>query len=365
MTGTSRPIRVIQWATGAIGKFTIGTCATNDAFELVGCYVHSPEKAGRDAGEIAGIAPLGVEASRDVDTILAIDADVVHYAPLLANVDEMCRILEAGKNVVTPTGFTTVRDEGDRARLEAACQAGGVSFHGSGIHPGFSGDRLPLILSAMSQRIDRIIVYEVIDMSRVNESWDMVEMLGFDMTPEEARKTPPALFEVMSTIFFESIALVAEGLGVDIDHYEKRHEFALAKRDVEIDLELGTKKGTIRQGHVAGQSFDYRGMVGGEAVIDFRTRWKMGDDLEPDWPFYDPWSYRVIIEGEPPLQLKFTCGAEDGKDSAAYGLLCTAMNCLNTIPHLVAATPGIKTQLDLPMIRAVNAFHPGRSRSNR
>ena len=358
MTYFGKPIRVIQWATGSIGKFTIATCAQNPAFELVGCYVHSPAKAGRDAGEIAGVGLLGVIASHDVDQVLSIDADIVNYAPLLANVDEICRILESGKNLVTPSGFTTIRNEVDAARIEAACRKGAVSFHGSGIHPGFSGDRLPLILSAMSRRIDRIIVYEVVDMSHVNESWEMVEILGFDMTSEEARANPPALLGVMSTIFFESIGLVAQGLGIEIERYEKHHEFALAKRDITIDLELGTRKGTIRKGHVAGQSFDYRGMVGGEAVIEYRTRWKMGSDLEPDWPFYEPWYYEIRIEGEPPLRLKFTCGADDGSDSAAYGLLCTAMNCMNSMPHVVAASPGVKTQLDLPMLRAVNAFRP-------
>jgi hypothetical protein len=358
MPSPSKPIRVIQWATGSVGKLTIATCARNDAFELAGCWVHSAGKVGRDAGEIAGVGALGVIATDDVDELLAVDADVVCYAPLLAEVGEICRILESGKNVVTPTGFTTIRDPEAAARIEAACQRGGVSFHGSGIHPGFSGDRLPLILSAMSQRIDRIIVYEVVDMSRVNESQELVSLLGFDMSPEDARANPPALLDVMSTIFFESIALVAEGLGVEIERYEKQHEFALARRDITIELELGTKQGKIRKGHVAGQSFDYRGMVGDEAVIDFRTRWKMGNDLDPDWPFDHPWYYEILIEGEPPLRLRFTCGAEDGHDSAAYGLLCTAMNCVNTMPHVVAASPGVRTQLDLPMIRAVNAFHP-------
>lgn len=356
MSGSAKPIRVIQWATGSIGKFAIGTCKTNAAFELVGCYVHSPEKAGLDAGEIAGVGPIGVTATDDIGAVLAIDADVVLYAPLLSNVGEICQILEAGKNVITPTGFTSVGDPAEAARIEAACQKGGVSFHGTGIHPGFSGDRLPLVLSAMAQRIDRIIVYEVVDMSHINESWDMVSMLGFDMTPEQARKNPPALLGVMSKIFFESIDLVAQGLGIEIDRFEKRHEFALAKNDITIDLELGTKTGTIQKGHVAGQSFDYDGIIGDKAVIEFKTRWKMGNDLEPDWPFYEPWYYEIIIEGEPPLRMKFTCGAKDGSDSAAYGLLCTTMNCINAMPQVVESSPGIKTQLDLPLIRAVNAF---------
>jgi len=358
MAKTNTPIRVIQWATGAIGKISIATFAQNSAYELVGCYVHSHEKAGKDAGELAGVGRLGVACTNRIDDILELDADVVLYAPLLANVDEMCRLLESGKNVVTPCGFTTVRNDADRAKLEAACAKGGVSFHGSGIHPGFSGDRLPLILSAMSRRIDRIVVYEVVDMSKVNESWHMVESLGFDMTPDEARAKPPMLLGVMSTIFWESIALVAKGLGIEIDQYEKRHQFALAKRDITVELELGTKTGTIRKGHVAGQAFDYTGLVAGKPAIEFRTRWQMDKDLDPEWavPVDHPWYYQITIEGDPRLQLLFTCGKEDGSDSAVLGLVGTAQNCINTMPLLVAAKPGIQTQLDLPVIRAVNAF---------
>jgi hypothetical protein len=360
MAYKGKPIRVIQWATGAVGKISITTFKNNPAYQLVGCYVHSADKAGMDAGEVAGVGKMGVICSNNIDEILKIDADIVMYAPLLSNVDEMCRILEAGKNLVTPTGYTTVRDESDRAKLEAACKKGGVSMHGSGIHPGFSGDRLPLIASALSRRIDKITVYEVVDMSKVNESWHMVEFLGFNMTPEAASAEPPMLLGVMSKIFFESIALVAEGLGVQIDEYQKKHEFALAKNDIEIDLELGTKKGTILKGRVAGQAFDYIGLVAGKPVIDFRTRWKMGKDLVPNWPFDHPWYYEVIVDGDPPLNLRFTCGKEDGSDSAILGLVCTALNCINTMPHVIAAAPGIRTQLDLPMIRAVNAFNPPR-----
>lgn len=356
----TKPLRVIQWATGAVGKCNILTCHQNPAFKLVGVYVHSAAKHGKDAGEIAGIGPIGVKASNSIDEVLAIDADIVQYAPLLSNVDEICRILEAGKNVITPSGFTTVSNKADAAKLEAACAKGGVSFHGSGIHPGFSGDRLPLVLSGMSRRIDKITVYEIVDMSLVNESWDMVKILGFDMSADEARKNPPGLLQVLSTIFFESIALVAQGLGLQIDSYEKTHEFALAKHDIEVILDMGNKTGIVRKDHVAGQNFNYMGKVGGKTVIDFKTYWKMSKDLEPNWPFDEPWAYHVIIEGDPNLKLTFTCGAPDGRDSARMGLVCTAMNCMNTAPLVVAARPGIVTQLDLPMIRAVNAFNPKR-----
>jgi hypothetical protein len=90
------PYRVIQWATGAVGKYAIAALHHNPAFELVGCWVHSPDKVGKDAGEIAGIEPIGVKATQSIEEILELEADAVHYAPLLSDPGELCRILESG-----------------------------------------------------------------------------------------------------------------------------------------------------------------------------------------------------------------------------------------------------------------------------
>lgn len=355
MTATTAPLRVIQWATGAIGKSIITTIRNNPAFELVGCYVFSANKHGKDAGEIAGIGSIGVKASNNIDEILAISADVVIYAPMLARVSEICRILESGKNVVTPAGFTTIQDPKVEARIQAACEKGKVSFHGSGIHPGFA-DRLALILSAMSRSIEKITIYEIADMSQVNESWEMVKILGFDMTPDEARTNPPSVLTGMGKTFYESINLLAKGLHIPIDNYQKSHEFALAKHDIEVSLDLGTKTGTVRKGHVGGQNFNYFGRVGDKTVIEFKTYWKMSNDLEPNWPFDEALTYIVDIKGDPDLNLRFTPGKPDGSDATHAGLLGTAQNCINTAPLVVAAKPGFVTQLDLPLICGHEVF---------
>ncbi|MBV8295144.1 MAG: dihydrodipicolinate reductase, partial [Mycobacterium sp.] len=99
--------RVVQWNTGNVGKSSLNSIATNPLFELVGCYAWSPEKAGRDAGELVGIAPLGVEATNDIDALLALKPDCVVYNPMWINVDELVRILSAGVNVVTTASFIT------------------------------------------------------------------------------------------------------------------------------------------------------------------------------------------------------------------------------------------------------------------
>ena len=92
-------LRVVQWATGSVGVAAIKAVADHPELELVGCWVHSKAKVGKDAGEIAGGDPLGVIATDSTDEILAMDADAVIYAPLLPNVDEVIALLRSGKNL--------------------------------------------------------------------------------------------------------------------------------------------------------------------------------------------------------------------------------------------------------------------------
>ncbi len=346
--GSRRPLRILQWATGSIGRHAIRAIAEDPQLALAGVWVHGESKDGVDAGTIAGIAPLGVKATRDKQALLALDADCVLYAPLLADVDEMCAILESGKNLVTPTGFSFVKDPALAGRIEAACQKGGVSFHGSGIHPGFAGDRLPLVLSALCRRIDKITVYEVCDLSQGSESPEMVmQQLGFGMSAADAAKEPPALMGVMSRIFFESMDMVAAGLGFALDGYDHRHEFAVAKRDVPVHA------GMIKQGHVAGQHFEYTGLVKGRPVIQFNTYWKMSKEIEPSWPYDAPIEYTVEIEGDPSVRCSLSPIASDTTEP---GLVWTAMNCVNAFAAVCEAPPGIRTSLDLPIPRAAGRF---------
>src|SRR5438270_8799975 len=100
-----RRYKVIQWATGTVGIHAVPAIVAHPDLELAGLWVHSESKAGRDAGEICGVAPTGVLATNDADTLLATDADCVCYTASSdirpgEVVDDLCRILEAGKNVV-------------------------------------------------------------------------------------------------------------------------------------------------------------------------------------------------------------------------------------------------------------------------
>lgn len=83
-------IRVIQWMTGDVGRVGVRHFADNEVYDLVGVLVHSPDKVGRDAGEIVGIAPTGVITTDDVDAMVALDADCVFYTPVIMDVATVC-----------------------------------------------------------------------------------------------------------------------------------------------------------------------------------------------------------------------------------------------------------------------------------
>jgi hypothetical protein len=135
--------RVIQWATGNVGAAALRAVARHPDLELVGVLVHDPAKAGRDAGELCGLDPLGVAATADVEEILSLDADCVLHMPLPSariaddperDLRDLCRVLESGKSAITTVGYVYPRAYGSDVVdcLEAACAAGRSSFHGTG-----------------------------------------------------------------------------------------------------------------------------------------------------------------------------------------------------------------------------------------
>ncbi len=174
-----------------------------------------------------------------------------------------------------------------------------------------------------------------------------MEQLGFGISAEDAAKEPPALMGVMSTIFYESMDMVAAGLGFELDAYDHRHEFAVATKDVRVHA------GLIEKGHVAGRHFEYTGLVNDRAVIQFKTYWKMSRDIEPAWPYDAPIEYTVELEGDPSVRCSLT---PIEADTTEPGLVWTTMNCVNAIAPVCAAEPGIRTSLDLPLIRAQGRF---------
>ena len=340
-------LRVIQWATGGVGRAAIEGVLDHPELELVGCWVHSPAKHGRDVGELIGRDPIGVTATSDIDAALAIDADCVVYAPVLADVGVVARILRSGKNVVTPVGWQYPRHL-DTADVEAACAEGDVTLHGTGIHPGGITERFPLMVSSLSRAITHVRAEEFSDI-RTYDAADVVrDIMLFGSTPEVARTS--IMTTVLGAGFIQSIHMVADVLGFAIDdQIRTTHEVAVATAPIDSPI------GVIEPGLVAAQRFRWEATVDGEPVVTAAVNWLMGEaDLDPPWSFGpERERFEVEITGDPPVSLTFhglhPSSLEEGL-RRNRGIVATAMHCVNAVPYVCAAGPGIRTYLDLPLI---------------
>ena len=341
-------LRVVQWATGTVGAKVVEAVVGLDGFELVGAYVYSPDKAGRDAGEICGIAPVGVTATSDIDEILALPADCVVYAAQgemdpAGAVADICRLLESGKNVVSTavTGliFPTSLGAEVAEQLTASCVTGATSFHATGIEPGWAAEVLPLTMSGLSRHIDSVLVQELMDYSTYASRDMLVDIMGFGQAPDA--EVPMADGDLVGGTFRAPILLLAAGLGVQIEEFRYRRQVATTSTGLEVTA------GRIEVGTVSAQRFGYSGLVGDRPVITIEHITRLGPDEAPDWPTGRGW--RVEIEGAPSMSMQVDI-ARHGEDETEQGCLGTAMHAVHAIAPVCAAGPGIVTFLDLPMI---------------
>ena len=340
--------RVIQWATGNVGRAAIEGILSHPELELAGVWVHSAEKSGRDAGELCGLPATGVRATNDVEALLAQDADCVLYSPLLAKPPEVARILASGKNVVTPLGWFFPGSAAGVAELEDACRRGGVTLHGTGIHPGGITERFPLMVSALSRAITHVRAEEFSDIRTYATESVVREVMLFGKSPEEAAKSP--MLAILGGGFQQSIDMVAHALGLRLDP-EKRtlHEMAVATATIP------TPVGPLEKGTVAAQRFAWQGTVDGEPVVTARVNWLMGEEhLDPPWGFGEAGErFEVEVTGDPSVHLTFKGLQPDSIEEGVRrnpGIVATAIHCVSAIPAVCRAEPGIRTYLDLPLV---------------
>jgi hypothetical protein len=337
--------RVIQWATGVVGKAALKHFIQNPVIDLVGVYVTNPEKAGKDAGDIVGLAPTGVIASSDAEAIIAMEADCVLYAPAQgpALLDNLCRLLASGKNVVSPAGpFLPNKWIPEiAARIEAACREGNSSFHGCGVHPGFSGDILPLTLVRLCDRIDTIEVTEIID--KVRSPMIYTEIMGFGTDPAELLANPRRSPETYKA-FYSSMDLIAKGLGKEIDEVTVKFEVSTALKDITHEF------GEVKAGTVGGQHYEWTAWCEGKPLIVYHFYWQLGQDLDPLWEVGED-CYRVRIIGDPGLEVKLM-GAEAADGRRPFlGLPWTGLVGATAVQAVVDAKPGIVTHIDLGVVQ--------------
>lgn len=348
--------RVIVWATGAQGTEAIRAILDASHLELAGVKVYSDDKDGVDAGVLAGLDPVGITAMKDVDRVLALDADCVGYFPRNTSLDEVCRILASGKNVVT-TAFLfhphRLPDD-QRAQLLAACEQGGTSVHGTGLNPGALSGVLPLALSGMSRRIERITLQERADWSFYESTGITFDNMRFGHPVEEVSEHASEFLAFNSGIFKEEVWLIGDALHAGLDEVTTTVDVVAARDDHDI---FGTR---LAAGTAAGQRWRWTGRRQGVALVEIETLWTVGGEYPDHWPSPQH-GWTLTIEGDPSMRTHFLALASFERqlpiaEHVRAASVATAMQALNAVPAVVRAEPGIATMADLPLVRSGAGF---------
>jgi len=337
--------RVVQWGTGFSGKVALRAIIEHPNFDLVGVKVYSDTKAGRDAGELCGLGPTGVIATKNIDDIIAARPDCVVYMPARYDIDDVCRLLESGVNISTLLENFHDPDSLEptvRQRIEEACRRGGASIYSAGPSPGFITESIPLVLTTMERRLDLLKIEEFADMSDRSDSPEMFALLGFGSEP--AAELVSGLERITALHFGASLRQLAIAVGLPLDEVVSKATVATANTPVQI----GGR--TFEAGTLAAWRFEISGKRAGKTLIQMIPTWWITTDLEPalNTPFPKQ-GWRVTVEGDVPLEvsLRFTWSTEEDRANSANG---NVNRPLNAVPEVCEARPGILSTFKLPQM---------------
>jgi 4-hydroxy-tetrahydrodipicolinate reductase len=350
---TTAPIRIFQVATGNVGTEMIKRIANRPDLELVGLHCYTSEKIGRDAGEIAGLAPNGVVATGSIGEIIAAKPDVLTFHGVFPDEDLYVEVLEAGIDIVTTADWITGHHRNQNHPhpsgqptteiLEQACRKGGSTFYGTGMNPGLC-QILGVVNSSNVSEIENITVIESVDVSCHHsvKSW---RMCGYGLPVEDP--SIPGMLEVGTRVFADGVHLMADCFGLELDDVTFSYELGACTQDVD----LGWYQ--LPKGSLGANYLKYQGMKDGAPKVEVYLEWQMTRHTEPCWKVQH--GYITKIQGDPCITSTHKIHPKPGVDIysseavASIGMTITGLPALNAISAVVAAPPGLLTSADIPL----------------
>ena len=333
-------IRVIQWATGSMGRTSLRRIIDHPDLELAGVYVYGARKAGADAGQLARRPETGIFATDNIGAILATDADIVVHMPRVtlpydALVDDVVRLLEAGKNVVSTAGFHWPAAQGaDYAgRLQAACVVGGTTLAGVGVNPGLIVERIALAATALCADLQKIDVRETVDASAMASPEFVFGLMGLGTNPaqNDIRKGP--LAKLYTALFSEVLYFSAHELGTEVERIVADHQLTLAPADMKIAA------GPIARGTVAATQWRWKAEMLNGVELSLSILWTADLALHGAT---DAGHWSIDITGRPNVSIRLDISEADPTAPPSRALSdATVAVAIRAIPDIVAAPPGL------------------------
>ena len=323
-------LRTVHIGLGHMGAEIARLVHRRDDMEIVGGVDVAPDKVAADLGEVIGLQNrLNIAVAGTIEAALSeTQADVAiqatgSYLPQVY--PQLVQLVESGLHVVSTCeelAYPAWQYPELAAELDRLARQRGVAVLGTGVNPGFVMDRLPVALSGVCQEVRSVRVTRVVDAARRRLPLQQKTGAGLTAAEFEARVQAKAIRHVGLP---ESIALIAKALGWTLDDIQETIEPVIAQRP------LASEFITVAPGQVAGLHQVGRGLVGGREVITLDLWMTLQAENPRD---------EVQIAGIPPMHMVIGNGT--------HGDRATVAAMVNAIPLVAAASPGLKTVLDLP-----------------
>ena len=324
-------IRVVHFGLGPIGAAVAKEIAARPGFKIVGGIDTDPAKVGRDLGDVVGLPRrLGVKVSGDpAATLKKARPHVVLLctsSSMKQVMPQLLTVLKAKVPIVATTeelaypGYTHVR----LARhVPSPPTTAKVAVLATGVNPGFVMDALPIAMTAVCQRVDRVTVYRIQDAR--HRRLPFQQKIGAGLTTEQFQKRVDE-GSIKHVGFTESIAMIADSLGWTLDRITDHVEPKLAQVTVSSEFLA------VDPGYVCGIVQEGIGYRKKEPAIRLRMEAYLGAP--------DPYDL-IEIDGNPRLSVRIAGGV--------HGDVATAAIVVNSIPKVLEATPGLRTMRDMPL----------------
>jgi len=335
-------IKVVIWGFGAMGSGMAEMLLKKKGVEIVGVCDRHPDRVGKDMYEVLNIAREGREEiiiTGDIEKVLtkgscdvclcATDSYTKTAFPRLKYV------LEQGVNVVSTAeemSYPKAQSPEEAEELNKIARENGVSILGTGINPGLMMDLLAVALSGAMTDIESVMCKRVNSLSPFGHA--VMEEQGVGISLEEFNKGLENDSLAGHVGFAESVGMIAEAIGWNVGKFEQQ------MKPIVTNIDRKSPYGFAAAGTLAGVNMTGQGYVNGEVKIDMVHP----QQIEPEMEGVSTGDY-IVLKGTPDVSMAITPEVDGG--------LGTIAMCVNMIPHVINARPGLKTMIDLPVPRAI------------
>jgi len=347
-------LKLIVWGPGAMGQAAIREILRIPEFELVAVFAYSQSKVGQDVGTLIGHEPIGIVIEGNRETIMRMEADcVIHAAAPLPSIElydeDVLALLKSGKNVISLSSYHYTHMYGEQRvqKLQAACRAGGVTLHGTGIHPSFIFERLGLSATGLSNRVKRVRIREIVELKDV-QSPETLKAFGFGQQPDKNLFSDDGMVsKVLGHYYRESINFFCSRVwGKNCDRIEKQSSQTVAENDMHM------KALVIKKGEVCVSRVKYTGIIDAVPKVTMEEEWYAVPEVCPVSGMHEPHYWDVEVEGEPvSLRMRLETFAsiderrhDYGADPTMVPYYASVVPALQAVAKVCIAPPGLLYQ---------------------